>query len=71
MRRRYRVVAGATTATAMAVPLLRSHGPRETSKKAIKVSLICVHVHAFSGRILRAQICMGIIPDSVRFALCM
>ena len=68
-----RAVAAATTATAMAVPLLRSHGLRKASKKAIKISLIYVyvHVHTFSGRVLRALICMDIIPDSVRFALCM
>ena len=58
-------------ATAMAVPLLRSYGPRETSKKAIQISLIYVHVHDFSGRVLRAQICMDIIPGSMRFAPCM
>ena len=66
-----RAVAAATTATAMAVPLLRSHGPHETSKKVIKISLIYVHVHTFSGRVLRAQICTDIIPDSMRFAPCM
>ena len=37
------------------VPLLRSYGPRETSKKAIKISLVHVHVHEFSGRVLRAH----------------
>ena len=48
-------VAAATTATAMAVPLLRSYGPRETSKKAIIFSLVYVHVHDFSGRVLRTH----------------
>ena len=51
-----RAVAAATTATAMAVLLLWAYGPRETSKTAITFfSLVYVHVHDFSGRVLRAH----------------
>ena len=56
VQRSLRAVAAATTATAMGpVPLLRPYGPRETSKNAIKISLVHVHVHEFSGRVLRAH----------------